>query len=973
MNGPVGVGVGRDFDLRARVSPETRLAWAKYDRATDEWLPLWCHMEDSAAVALMLWDEWLAPCLRELISETLPNGEIDGRLLVPWLAGIHDIGKLTPAFAFQADRPAEWMRDVGLEMGYKEAMRGARRAAPHGLAGQVLLQEWLEKHVDWPPRLALQISAIIGGHHGTPPSDGQLYELNGDPVPLRYRGASRALWQRLQEELLEACAVEFGVRDRLALWRDVKLPQHAQVLISGLVIVADWIASNRDLFPYCSDEAFVTGDQRVGEAWAALDLPRRWEPQPPAGTVSELFSARFSLPAGAVIRPVQELAVHLARQAPSPGLLMIEAPMGEGKTEAALAVAEIWGARAGAGGVFVALPTMATGNAMFSRVRRWLEALPAREGERWSVHLAHSKAALNDEFSRLRSGAHGGAESSEIYSSIGIDEEIDFGSPGARSRTAPSELIAHQWLSGRKKGMLATFAVGTIDQLLFAGLKARHLVLRHLALAGKVVVIDEAHAFDTYMNTYLDRVLEWLGAYRVPVIVLSATLPARRRQQLAEAYAGAAQDGMGYDVLLREQRYPLLTFAARGESPQVHPAEPSGRRSRVSVARLDDDDELLADRLKEELVDGGCVLVVRNTVNRVIATAKVLREKFGTETVMVAHARFVDADRLAKDAQLLTLFGPPDRAAGERPDRHIVVASQVIEQSLDVDFDLLVTDLAPVDLLLQRIGRLHRHERARPARLSEPRCWITGVDWNATPPAAVRGSEAVYGRHTLLRSMAVVLPHLEADDCPIRLPEDISPLVQRAYASDPVGPAEWAEHLRAAEKAHEDKQRRKRSDAQIFRVGAPAKPGTSLVGWLDAGVGDADDTRVGRGQVRDGTESLEVIVVQQRDDGSLATFDWLDDSRGGLPLPLGAVPTREAAKAAAACALRLPRTLSHPGVIDHVIRELEDRTPRAWQSKDCPWLAGELVLPLDENCQARLAGFVLIYSRDDGLEVIRAD
>lgn len=391
------------------------------------------------------------------------------------------------------------------------------------------------------------------------------------------------------------------------------------------------------------------------------------------------------------------------------------------------------------------------------------------------------------------------------------------------------------------------------------------------------------------------------------------------------------------------------------------------------VEPLADDLDKLTDRLDVELVDGGCVLVVRNTVNRVLETAKALRERFGKDAVTVAHARFIDIDRLAKDKKLVEWFGPPKNSADKRPAKHIVVASQVAEQSLDVDFDLLVTDLAPVDLVLQRMGRLHRHGREnRPERLREPRCLVTGVDWTLVPPKPVPGSVRVYGRHSLLRSLAVLLPHLEAGvGRPVRLPDDISALVQHAYATGTVGPDAWEAAMDEARRTHEREQADKERRADTFRIAGAAKAGRSLIGWLAGGVGDADDTRAGRAQVRDSQESLEVLVVQRLADGTLATIEWADRGYGGLPLPVDAVPAPKAAKAAAACALRLPLELSQPKIIDQVIAELEQFCAPAWQSKDSKWLAGELILPLEPDCQTRVAGFVLDYSPDDGLEVRR--
>ncbi|WP_433547322.1 CRISPR-associated helicase Cas3' [Streptomyces sp. CA-294286] len=922
-------------------------------------------MADSAAVGGLLWDEWLPTNVRALVASSLPGGEPEARRLVVWLAAVHDIGKATPAFACQVDSLADAMRAQGLEMRTQRAFGPERKLGPHALAGQWLLGEWLEERHGWTGRQTGQFTVIVGGHHGVPPENLQIMDLDAHPQLLRPRGASRAAWRRVQGELLDACAEEYRVGELLGAWRAVKLSQPVQVLLSAVVILADWIASNPDLFPYFPQESPRSSEERITAAWRGLNLTPPWQPGEPAGSAQKLFAARFVLPPGAEVRPVQEAAVRLARSMPAPGLMVIEAPMGEGKTEAALAAAEIFAARAGAGGVFFALPTMATGNAMFPRLLEWLNRLPAEQGARHSVLLAHSKAALNEKFAGLV------REGRQQVAAVEVDAEVPDEPSAVQRRMAPAELIAHAWLHGRKKAMLASFVAGTIDQLLFAGLKSRHLVLRHLAVAGKVVVVDEAHAYDTYMSVYLDRVLSWLGAYGVPVVVLSATLPASRRRELAEAYAGAVPGSAEFEEVAQAEGYPLLTAVAPGAVPGVERPEVSGRDGEVRLERIEEDLEALADRLERELEGGGCVLVVRNTVGRVREAAQALRKRFGDEQVTVAHSRFVDVDRMAKDAGLLSRFGPP--GTSERPGRHIVVASQVAEQSLDVDFDLLVTDLCPVDLLLQRMGRLHRHQRGeqqsdRPRQLRTARCLVTGVDWHSGVPAPARGSVAVYGRYSLLRAAAVLLPHLEGGR-PVRLPQDISPLVQGAYGEAAVGPAAWGEAMAAAGEQHVRHRARQAESADTFRLGEVGRPGRSLVGWVAAGAGDADDSRAGRAQVRDSTESLEVIVVQRRADGTLATLPWLEDGRGGLELPQDRVPAPRAARAAAGCGLRLPIQFSDPKVMDRAIAELEELYVHAWQSRDSHWLAGQLILALDADCQTRLAGFRLRYSKSDGLEV----
>ncbi|NED86234.1 type I-E CRISPR-associated protein Cse1/CasA, partial [Streptomyces sp. SID11233] len=230
-------------------------------------------------------------------------------------------------------------------------------------------------------------------------------------------------------------------------------------LLTATVIVSDWIASNPDLFPYFPEEHPRPETERVTAAWRGLLLPAPWEPAEPAAPTAAFYASRFALPPGAVVRPVQEQALAMARDMERPGMLIIEAPMGEGKTEAALAVAEVFAARSGAGGCYVALPTMATSNAMFPRLLRWLRRLPfskgesiGRDHEQRSVLLAHAKSALQEDYATLMRESH--------RTIAAVDAYGDGSGPRAGRRPAtdgsrglaPAELVAHQWLRGRKKG-----------------------------------------------------------------------------------------------------------------------------------------------------------------------------------------------------------------------------------------------------------------------------------------------------------------------------------------------------------------------------------------------------------------------------------------------------------------------------------------------------------------------------------------
>jgi CRISPR-associated endonuclease/helicase Cas3 len=434
-----------------------------------------------------------------------------------------------------------------------------------------------------------------------------------------------------------------------------------------------------------------------------------------------------------------------------------------------------------------------------------------------------------------------------------------------------------------------------------------------------------------------------------------------------------------YQALDGDIGYPVLCASGVEGRPVVRVAPPSGRVTSVRLSRLADDPANVATLLRDQLADGGCALVVRNTVRRVQEMAAHLRTALAGDgiQVTVAHSRFLAPDRADKDRWLRDSFGPPEQVAqagGTRPDRHVVVASQVAEQSLDIDFDLLVTDLAPVDLVLQRAGRLHRHQRGvdqseRPARLRRARCLITGVDWSANPPEPVTGSVRVYHRYPLLRSLAALDPHLSGSRT-LRLPGDIAPIVQSAYGNEAMGPGSWQDAMAAAREEHQTRQARAAGKAATFRLAAAAPAGQAIIGWLDDGVGDVDDDPrlEGRRQVRDTpTESVEVLVLVRRADGVLITSPWLRRD-GGREVPTEQPPPNDVARAVATCTLGLPAQLCRIETIE----ELEHRNAfPAWQLS--PWLAGELVLVLDERGVAEVDGHHLYYDRWDGLVVTRLD
>lgn len=913
-------------------APALASCWAKSPNGRQEWLSVPRHLADAAAVTGFLWDAWVPEAVRHRVALDLDE-PASARQLACLLAGLHDVGKITPAFAVQAPALVPAMEAEGLVV--SPNVKGRSRLLPHALSGGLALREWLtERH--WSPKSANALAVVIAGHHGRPPTT--LSE--GGPPELMGTGA----WRDARNAAIGQVVTVVGAGPCLDAWARRPPGEAAQALLTAVVIVADWLASNVDLFPYVDAKPEAA---RTAWAWSQLGLPTPWRPAPPAIPASDAYWAtRFALPPGANPRPVQRRACELLSTARDPRLLIVEAPMGEGKTEAALAAAEILAARSGAGGVMIALPTMATSDAMFRRVLQWLDRLPPpATGAAWSTYLAHGKSRLNDDFRLL---PH------DSMRAVGQDEG--------------GTTIAHAWLAGRKKGVLSSFVVGTIDQVLVAALRTKHLALRHLALAGKVVILDEVHAADDYMQVFLDRALAWLGAYGVPVVLLSATLPRARRAALVDAYRSGRRPqerrrieswrrGATPDPLAGHapSGYPLLTLVD-GDQVAHHPTSPSGRATEVTLCRIDD--TAVARTLAGELRSTGTAAVICNTVGRAQQRASELRETFGNDVLLV-HSRFLAADRQRLERRLRAALGPPEEAI--RPVRLIVIGTQVLEQSLDIDVDLMVTDLAPVDLVLQRLGRLHRHDRpadSRPVGLQAPRCLVSGVrDWSAATPQAVPGSIRVYGEAALLRSGAVLKRHLDGQ--PIRLPDDIAPLVDDAYAAyderapDPRWPAELANAEHTAERKRQERQSR----AERYRLRSPGSESQSLVGWLDNGTDE--ESAQGQAAVRDGVQGIEVLLLDERA-GELRLPPWMELA----DRPLEETVDDELARAALGCAVRLPERCTETAL------NADLSAPQSWSSSG--WLRDALVLRAHTEAGrlfAQLGRHWLTYDRQDGLIV----
>ena len=975
------------------LSARAQRVWAKsgYDPESRRWLPLWLHLLDSAALAGHLARHWLAPTVQDLIEREFADSASglapvdEFCLLASWTAGVHDVGKCTPAFSCQVTSLDDRMAEVGLR--HEHVDINERRKLPHALAGHLILESWLMDEHDWEFDPAQALASVVGAHHGIPPRDG---DINCGRVHEHLLGDKA--WAATQRELLELVTARTGAGPLLPGWGRHRWSQPFLVELSGLVIVADWLASTEAYFPLLplDDDGLDhlapdAHDERVATGRSRLEIPVPWHPRDEGADPDVLLTQRFDLPEGARATDVQARTLEAARTMELPGMLIVEESTGGGKTEAALMAAEVLAARTGRAGVLFALPTQATTDAMFSRELSWLERIEeayAAGGapSDFAVQLVHGRARLNEEARVLRRrgyeirdqllGALGGqADSVPRPAGIGWDEEEARTSRTASTkRRRRADLAILAWFNGRKKTMLADFVVTTVDHLLFEAMRAPHLAMRHLGLSRKVVVVDEVHSYSTHMNVYLDRALTWLASYGVPVVLLSATLSEARCTALVDAYRRGLRLAAGEKVPTTPETvrtpFPCLVTAGR-ERTEVTATSASGRRSTVRLRRLTKD--ALVPLLTETLADGGCALVVRNTVRRAQETYELLRETFG-EDVGLNHARFTIGDRLAKDADLLRRFGPP-RSRPDRPHRAVVVATQVVEQSLDVDFDLLVSDLAPIDLTLQRMGRLHRHNRPRPPRLATPTCYIDYLpSTTSDDPAVEPGAKAIYGEQDMLMSAAALDRVLDGPGV-VTVPDDVHDLIEAVYGADAPVPPRWQEAIAQARQEYDVQREKKREAAQGFLLNEPEQVGrsTSLVDWLHTTASDNEEK--GRAQVRDGEDSLEVILLDLHRDGGQEEPRTLPCQPGGTVhiIPTDRVPEPKVVRAMALSAVRLPASLSNARVIDQVIDELERWVVPAWQ--DEPQLRGQLFLVLEDG-RTHLGGKTLEYSPTTGLKEI---
>ncbi len=681
------------------MSVVSRNAFGKLQRddagAIAGWHPLIDHMIDVAACFQQL-------CRCHAIERGLENAA--GRRLqatdvarLSVLAFLHDVGKANSGFQAKrwdpAKHPPEWPPRAG-----------------HGGEALVLFTETCESLAERLPVDAIERwgeatwSLLIASisHHGRP-----IVEVS--PLSNRQHAVAwKAVIGTDGRTLYDPAAVLDSIGAQATVLFPEAFVQGGEPLpespafghlFAGLVQLADWLGSDSDLFPYSKD-----GEQRsenaarhAAEAVAAVGLDvDAWRER--AAELSPAFAEIFG---GNPPYPVQA-----AMGDPALGpLVILESETGSGKTEAALWRYVQLFQSGQVDSLFFALPTRVSASQVYGRVQKavkrlWPDAAPVvvRALPGYTAADGHEPKALPN------------------FEVQWPDDPDD-------------KAAQHRWAAESPKRFLAApIAVGTIDQALFSALQVPHAHLRHALLTRSLLVVDEVHASDPYMTVLLERLLKAHLRCGGHALLLSATLGSSARDRYLGLSSGLAAPSCTTDF----DAASAVAYPAVSDFSGIKAVPSPGRSKKVEWSLHDsmDDPARIARLALDAAREGAKVLVIRNTVPGAVAVLKALEESgadpaslFNVNGVVTLHhGRFSRDDRPLLDAAVETQLGK------ERPPGPcIAIGTQTLEQSLDLDADLLITDLCPMDVLLQRIGRLHRHSREddqRPSSFRKPQAWI---------------------------------------------------------------------------------------------------------------------------------------------------------------------------------------------------------------------------------------------------------
>jgi CRISPR-associated endonuclease/helicase Cas3 len=658
--------------------------WGKADdksSAGPQWHPLAYHCLDVAAVAAVLLDSKvydLTPIARDL---GVSHEQV--RALVLFFVALHDLGKF--ARAFQLLRP-----DLPIVIDAKNKRLFKRYSERHDTLGWAVWDHARGHsglpdpiHTFWEYWLK---SAV--GHHGKPPKEHVASGLDANDYFLLQDMKAADDFTQAMSNFFELGKLSFPTPTNV----QCEAIKAYTWQLAGLTVIADWLGSNQNFFEYHSEP------MPLAEYWERIALPTAHLavknsgllPNAPASALAPkaLFDY-LSAPT-----PLQQYA-HEVQLLDGPQLFLLEDVTGSGKTEAALILVNRLMAAGKAQGTYIALPTMATANQMYERVGKAYRKLFA-ENAAPSLVLAHGARNLVADFADSVL-----PESPKESNTYNPEDKSDDDSPASAQCAA--------WLAdSNKKSLLADVGVGTLDQALMAVLPVKHQALRLFGLSRKVLVVDEAHAYDPYMSHLLERVLHFHARQGGSAIILTATLPSGLRAKFTRAFQKGLLPAQEPEPLAPDVRYPLATQVA-ADAVHVEHCDTRPRLKRNVAIAWAHDIETVIKLICCAASEGKAVCWIRNTVTEAREAYQELKDHIPSDQLHLFHARFPMGRRLKIEDTVLDMYGK--RSNAQQREGQVLIATQVVEQSLDIDFDVLISDLAPIDLLIQRAGRLHRHAR----------------------------------------------------------------------------------------------------------------------------------------------------------------------------------------------------------------------------------------------------------------------
>jgi len=750
--------------LQPQVTPKHYLFWAKMDKKTQQQHLLIYHMLDVGQMAQTLWSKVLPAKLKQRIAEWLQCSQEQAGFTIAFWASLHDLGKASPAFQNHPsldqavrDKVCQQLKQAGLNIPNPKSNEQVTRH--EAISAWSLMpasdgdgEDLLASLAAVPRQWANLIGYMLSGHHGAWYAYDNLHSPKISKVDV-----GEVAWREIRTILFKEMQRIFQPHKLPDISTDNSESNVLMALVSGLVSVADWLGSDEDHFNY--EDQFIPVDEYITYAAQKANLALEkvgWDASLPAADFDFAQIFQFS-PKAAQIEVISAL-----KKAQLPALAIIEAPMGYGKTEMALAVYAAWAQQMGEARLYVAMPTTATSNQMWDRVAAFL-------GKQHSTNiqplLVHGQALLKE-------------------MQVTTHDQVSAGSEVVEDKGQQHHVTNQTWFLPRKKSLLVPFGVGTVDQSLMSVLQTKHFFVRLLGLANKVVIFDEVHAYDAYMTVLFDRLLIWLKAIGASVIVLSATLPQITRNKLLMAWDGKPNHATTV--------YPRLSWVdGQGGREALTLTPPPSKQLRYGwISR---ETMAIVGKLKEELRDGGCAVVICNTVTRAQTVYNAILEddelkQINQSDLILFHARFPMVWREDIEKRVLNKFGPnltdKQLVNPSRPKKAIVVATQVVEQSLDLDFDVMISDHAPVDLLLQRSGRLHRHQVNEANRKHSFVLWVALPEIIEDVPRFERSDTYVYAEYVLLRSWLALhgRPALTVD-----VPADVEGLIEQVYGEQDLG------------------------------------------------------------------------------------------------------------------------------------------------------------------------------------------